>query len=372
MKKYSLLIAAAVFLTALPVFAATFKTGQVVVQKEAALADNLYVFGGSVDVSGTVEGDVITAGGNVSVDGTVSQDVAALGGTVTILGSIGGDVRTAGGNVSVSGSVGGDLLAAGGFVKVLSGSTISKDLVAAGGTVVMDGAVTGNMTVYGKDVAIDGPINGNVTLKDTRTVTLGPNAHITGNLTYSADQALTIAPGVVGGEVTRVPLPVNTPTEHLGAILGFLALIKFITLLITSVLAVLIFKKLSTRVGSVAQENFWKQALVGFVVLVVTPVAVFLLLASVVGIMIGFLLLIGYILMLMAACIYSTVVAGALLSKWIQKRLIVDWKWTIAGLVALTVIAFIPFVGPLIVFIIAMASLGGLSTHAYAELKRAR
>lgn len=371
-KTYFLLLVVVLFFTALPVFAATFKTGRIIEQKEAIIGNDLYAFGGSVDVSGNVTGDVVIAGGNISVIGNVSQDVAGAGGTVTILGDVGDDVRIAGGNVSVAGRVGGDLIAAGGFVKILSGSTVSKDLLAAGGTVIMDGSVAGDLSVSGGDVVINGPVNGNVTLKYTQHVTLGPDARIAGNLTYSADEALTVPEGVfVGGDITRVTLPQKARTNA-KELFGFLVFAKFITLLIAGLLAVLVFKRFSNDVGSVVHAGFWKQALIGFIMLIIVPIIAFLLFMSFFGIFIGGLVLFVYALLLMVAALYSGVIAGAFLSKWIKKHPIVDWKWTTVGFIVLFVLCFVPVIGPLAIFVITMAAFGTIGTHAYKKLWLAR
>lgn len=372
MKTYSLLFISLLFLMATPAFAATFKAGSIIEQKEAIVGDDLYAFGGSVDVSGSVTGDVVTAGGNVAIVGNVSQDVASAGGTVTILGNVGDDVRVAGGNISIAGKVGGDLIAAGGFVKVLADSTVSKDLIATGGNVVMDGSVVGDMTATGGEIVINGPVNGDVTLKYAKRVTLGPDARIAGTLTYSAEEEITQSDGVyVGGGITRVALPerVKTDVSHL---FGLLAFVKFLGLLIAGVLAVLVFKRFSADIGSVARGGFWKQVLTGFIMLIVVPIVAILLFVSFLGMMIGSLLLLGYILLLTIASVYSGVIAGAFLSKWIRKHPIVSWKWTIVGFVVLFVLCFVPFIGPFIIFIVMLSAFGAIGTQAYKKFWIAR
>lgn len=376
MKKLFFFLFGFLMLVAVPVSAAVFQVGEVYEQKEAVLLDDLYIVGGSVDVSGDVGGDVIVAGGDLSVLGDVSQDAVAVGGSVDLNGNVGDDARVAGGNVTIASVITDDLVAAGGFVKMLSEARVGGDAVIAAGTAIVNGTVVGDLTVYGEEVTLNGPVNGNVKLNFTKQVTLGPDARIAGDLTYSADEELVIPEGVfVGGEVKRVDAPISrTPFDKdaFNKFFGFLILGKLIIALITGVLAVLIFKGFSGSMGKGGREHFWKNALIGFIGLIIIPVIVFLLFASLLGTYIALLLLCSYLLFLGIAKVYAGILAGALLSKWVQKEAIVDWKWAIIGIVVLQLIAFIPVIGLITVFVVGMASFGTLLMLAYKKFWAAR
>ena len=74
------------------------RTGNAVtVAAGETVANDLYVFAGTVRVDGTVDGDLIATGGSIDVTGSVTGDVLAAGGTVSIGGTVDGDVRIAGG-----------------------------------------------------------------------------------------------------------------------------------------------------------------------------------------------------------------------------------------------------------------------------------
>lgn len=370
MKKILILLFGFFMLAAFSASAATFRVGEVYEYKGGVIADDLYIAGGTVDVSGDINGDGILVGGNISVLGNVTEDILAVGGAIRLLGSVGDDVRVVGGDITVSSRIGGDLVALGGFVRILSDSIIANEAVIVGGTIVMNGTVASNLTIYGEEVTINGPVNGNVTLRFTKKVTIGEDASIAGNLTYSALEEIEIPEGVfIGGEVTRVELPMKKfGKEDFGKFIGFLFLAKFLLMLVTGVLAVLVFKQFSNTVGRQTYANFWKHALLGFVTLVIVPIAAALLLVTVLGAYIGFLLLGTYILMLAIAKVYAGIVAGAFLSKWIKKEVIVDWKWTVLGIAVLQVILLIPILGSLAGFIFALAAFGTLGMLAYRRL----
>ena len=362
MKKYILFFLGVLFLVAFQASASTFKVGEIYEHKAGSIFDDLYIAGGSVDVSGDVIGDAMVAGGDIAVLGNISQDISAAGGTVQVVGVIGDDVRVVGGNVSVSSEIGDDLVAAGGFVKVLSEATIAGDAVLAGGSVVMTGTISGDLKIAAEEIMINGPVNGDLIIRYGEKIEFGDDAIIAGNLTYAAEEELELPEGlIVGGEVTRVDSPFEKfEKKEFEKGLGFLLFGKFLIVLVTSLIAVLVFKRLSTKTGTLAYSKFWKNALVGFISLIVVPISVFILFATFLGSYVGVILLFTFILLLLVAKVFSGIVAGAILSKWIKKEVVVNWKWTIAGVVALHVLALIPVLGHLIAFIVMLGTFGTL------------
>lgn len=76
----------------------------------------------------------------------------AAGGEVVIEGTVNGDVYAAGGIVEISGTVKGDVLAAGGQVTITG--TVVEDIRVAGGTVRIDGSVGRGCTAAGGTVVV--------------------------------------------------------------------------------------------------------------------------------------------------------------------------------------------------------------------------
>jgi hypothetical protein len=99
-------------------------------------------------------------------------------------------------------------------------------------------------------------------------------------------------------------------------------------------------------------------SLLGFAVIVATPVFILLLVFSFVGI--GLALLIGaaYLLLILLAYIYACVLAGAALARGVFKRSLVTWKVAILGALTLQLIGVIPVIGSIVIFILCAASLG--------------
>jgi uncharacterized membrane protein len=111
---------------------------------------------------------------------------------------------------------------------------------------------------------------------------------------------------------------------------------------------------------------------IGFAVLVVVPVLVFVLFLTLVGFFAALLLLFLYFVFLLISYIY----AGILLGTWLfkvysrKKDLEVNWGSALTGIVLLFVIGFIPIVGWIIAFVLFLMVLGGLTEKASMSLGR--
>jgi len=210
---------------------------QYVVEAGQTIDGNLYAFGQSVRVEGTVDGDLISAGEKVELapGGVVKGDVMAAGQSVAIDGKVEGDVRAAGFMVQVgsTGSVGGELVGAGFSVGVADSASVGDDLTAAGAQGLVDGTVAGDLRFAGGGLDIQGRVDGDVDAEVDapdeaapdmswmrfmgggdlpelpRTaamgLTVGPSAAIGGKLTYTGPEASAVSDRAARGGVTFEP-----------------------------------------------------------------------------------------------------------------------------------------------------------------------
>ena len=360
-------------LAALPAFGATLKGGEEVsLPQSENIKDDLYIGGGNVVVLGTVRDDLISVGGSVLVNGSVGADLMVAGGSVQVLSSVGDDARLAGGQVLVGDSVGGDAVAVGGDVKFLSSSTVRGDVVAAGGRVVLDGSIEGDARVWAGEVLINGSITGNVEIK-ADSIVIGEGAKISGDFTYSSPKEADISDGAtILGETTfteRKPYKKDFPGAGvLFALGGALLFWKLLVTLVAALGLVLLFRRFTHTLSIEALSNFGKNTLLGFAVLVVTPIGLFLIAMTFVGALVAGIGALTYFLVLLLAKALVGVIAGALLAQLIKKEAVVDWKWATLGVVALQVVWLVPLVGWLITFAMFLVTLGALSSMAYRHI----
>lgn len=358
--------------------AATFGGGETYTISEGeTIPDNLYAGAGDITIGGTVLGDVIIAGGSLTVTGRVRDDLTLAGGNITILAPIGGDARIAGGNVVFNKSaVGGDMMIAGGSIKVLGGSTAGGDVIIAGGAISFSGTGAKDARFAGGQVTIDGALRGDVLVEANERIILTENARIDGNLVYRGEKEsiLEVRDGaVVKGATTfeeqRMPISRGDVTKGLAAFFGVLFLIKFITVLVAGIVAVLVFRQFSLGLANEVIARPWRSLLLGFAVLVLVPIASLMLLVTVLGAYVGMLLIASYVLLMVVVSLYSGVMFGAWLYKLIKKGdTIVSWRVAFVGIILLSLIKLVPVVGWIVCLLVFLATLGATAQMVYERL----
>ncbi len=338
-----------------------------------AIQDNAYIAGGSVTVSGPINGDLLTAGGTLFISSKIARDIMAAGGTINISGASAEDVRVAGGTLVIGGNFRGELVAVGGQVTVTPDAEITKDSYMGGGTLVFNGNEAGNLTMSGGEIDVNGNIAKNLTIKSTGQLTIGSGAIIKGNLEYSAPLEATIEPGArISGATLFHKVEGPAANNNLGAgfLLGLLSLWLLIKLLLTLTITYLvwyIWKKDSVSVVGEARSRFGKSLLRGFLFLVAMPVAIIMVLMTVLGTLVGVLGIMIYVAVLILAVPAAVLLtASIILKKWVDLR----WYDILLGAVVISVVRIIPLIGGIAFFIVYLAALGALLNVLKPKFRR--
>ncbi len=360
-------------------FGATFKTGEsYYLEPGTVIADNFYTAGGSISVAGEVEGDLFAAGGNVMVSGPVSGDLAAAGGMINITSNIEGDVRVAGGNVVIMSSVGGELIAVGGQISIMPGSIVAQDAKIAGGNINFAGKVTEKLVLKGDTVYINGEVGGDLSVEAGK-IKLGPKALIKGNFDYSSFKEAEFEQGSEIKGLTsfsKTELQVKK-VEEKGLFLGFVSFVSFawiiksLMIIVAALILMYLFRVFTKSVVSQGVLSFWKEALRGFVVLVVVPVAIILCLITFVGVFVGIILALFYALLMIISSVVSVLIFTQLVARHVFKKKDYELNWwtVILGTLVLGLISIIPFVGWVFTFIIFLSAFGSSSNAFYKKLR---
>jgi hypothetical protein len=345
-------------------FAAEFRTGdQPSLPSGEAVVNDLYMAGGNVSASGSVQGDLSAAGGNVLLNGPVSADVLAAGGTITILGAIEGDVRFGGGNVTIQGAVAGDVIGGGGQV-TLVGPRIGGDVAVGGGAITIESPITGTVHLGGGDIRINAPITGNVVVQ-AENLTLGPKAALNGNLTYSASGPAHLEDGAtVRGTTAFEERPDRASKAGVAAALLALfslwMIAKFLMSLIGAAAIAYFFHRYTRELVATAGVQPWTELLRGLIVAIVLPIVSFVLLTTVVGIPLGALGLLASAMLSIFAHLAAPLVIGSLVHKWIRHPAgyVVNWKTVVLGVVIYFFLGLIPFAGWIVKTAVCLIALG--------------
>lgn len=348
-------------------FAAEVRTGNspTLAQAETTKGD-IYLMGGNTTSAGKVNGDLIAAGGTVVVNGSVSQDLIVGAGSITVIADVGDDVRIGGGNILINGKVGNDVLIGGGQVQI-SGSNVGGDVLWVGGALHVTSPVGGNMSLSGGEVTINSHVRGNVEFKGGK-ITLGKGAIVDGNLDYVAESEAVMEEGaVVRGKTTFVPLKASSPSNRISAkgilaILSIFILGKFLAMFVFALVLGLLFKHYAQTLVEHATSQPLLEMGRGLIVLIVLPVASIMALVTIIGIPLGILGLLAFIILMLVTSGLSLIITGSVVHKWIFKPVVyqISWKTILLGAVVYTLIGFIPLLGYTAKFLIVLLTLGSV------------
>lgn len=330
-----------------------------------------FVAGARVTLKQPVAGDLIAAGGNVEVDEPVNGDAVVAGGNLRFTANVGQSLYATGGQLRVDGKVGRNMRIAGGQVHLGPQAQVGGNISVGGGQVDIDGHVKGYLQAAGGQIAINGAIDGDV-LASAGVIELGPKSRIGGKLRYASDKELKrdAAAVILGGIERLAGNETGSSYAKAGYGIGRVAgWIWSVGLMLLAALIVAVFPGFCERVSASIQTRFGMSVLVGFIVLVCVPVAVIILLSTVIGIPLGLLAMGIYLVSLLP----GYVSAGIGLGDWALRRLRTGlaertaWRAGAAALAILVIalLARIPWLGGLVALLVLLMGLGALALQAW-------
>ncbi|MFO7277148.1 MAG: polymer-forming cytoskeletal protein [Pseudomonadota bacterium] len=328
------------------------------------IGNDLFHAGRTVDVSNDVPGDALLAGNRVSVRAGVGGDLAAAGRTVSLRAPVGEDVYAAGETVTLSSQVSGSARIAAGTIEITSEASIADGASLAGGEIEFDGHSGRYLQIAGNDIRLNGRVDGDVEVSGNR-LRIGPEAVVRGSVTFRGPRDAEVAEGAqIAGGVRNVPAERRSGEHGPGRLFGFFAIVWLLGWAIVGALLLALLPGATRTLTNAARERPWLALLIGFALLVSLPAAAFVLGITVVGIPLALLIVCLYLVLLplgyltaLAAISDSvlTRVRGPALSTGLRIG-----AFVLALIVAYLVIQ-IPFIGPLIGFLLLLAGMGGLA-----------
>ena len=326
------------------------------------------VFSSSSSNPSSIEGDLYWIGRALDLDSTtVGRDVLAAGETLDIDNTqVGGSIRTAGKTIDISKtSVDGNLTLAGQHVTVDKSSSAAGAYIAAqdinlsssvktaalyGETVVLDGTVTGNVSIYAEKLIItkNASLLGNVEATLSEKPTIDDNAHIERPINVTFDKDGGAAQGIA---------------SVLGSIMGYL-----FSGISTAVIALIIAWILPRAVNSsadIALKQPSKIIVPGMLALIAIVPMLFMIIVAAFGIPVTGILSFTTIQCAILCILTCIPFASASLAPAVLNSLPRQAATVVGGFVV-GVASHLPFIG----FVIGIASfiyLAGYAIHCIGE-----
>ncbi len=335
------------------------------VDASQTLEGDFYGFASTVIISGSAVEDVYVGGRTVTVNAPIQKDLTVVGGSVQVHGEVGDDLRIAGGDVVLATPVKGDVVVVGGSLTILSTASVGGDVLFWGGALVIDGAVQGSVHGSAEDVRINAMIAGGVEYSASQSFALGDKAYIKEDIAYTGYSDIARAQGaVVEGDVQHIDAPFEDTKSLLKMYLIVLGLIVF-SVSATYLLARNIFERLATK----PLATFGGYGLIGLAVLVLTPFVISVLIVSVIGILVGVMVLMGYVALLISSVILSIMIIGYTAQKALFKKSVFTLYTLLLGSCVFLSVLYIPMIGPFIVFGLSVVSFGIMVQSLYNALR---
>ena len=325
---------------------------------------NLYVSGNEVAIVAPVQADLFAAGRRVTVNQAIGADAAIAGEEIAINADIGQDLRVAGDRIDIAGKVGGEMLAAGRTVRVARSADIAGPLLAAGEEVSVAGTLHKSMKAYASKIVISGDIAGNVRLY-AKEIVLMPGATLRGDLFYTSPQALPAEQlARVSGSVRREDTPEPLKANQSGAAtLGWFQPALFFSMLVSGALLALVFPGAVQGTQQAIRERPLRSMVAGLILLCAVPPMAILFMVTVVGVPIGLGLLAMYPVVLMLGYLAVAFALGRRVADALKQPQYGGlWRqlaFLAVALILLRLVALIPVLGTLLLFMTWIAGVGG-------------
>jgi len=334
----------------------SFRSGDTTTVAAGEVVDStLYAAGNTIDIAGEVKGDVFCAGQNITVSGKVTGDVICAGQTVRVSGTVEGDVRVAGQTVAIGGEVTGNVSVAGQTVTIEGSAKIGGDASVGGDSAVVNGIVGRDLAVGGTTVLLSNKVGRNVKAS-TENLSLVNGAEVAGELSYTSRSDAYVASGAkVNGTTTRYEPKEEHQDDNRGTVLGFSLGVAFMIILAFMILAlalVLLFPTAIHNTANLALADPLKTFVIGLSASLIAPIVIVALMISVVGIPLGILAGLVWLIILM--------LNGPLFGYFLGRLVWRDQRNAVVimavGVLILLVTYLIPFVG--VVTFLAMFWMG--------------
>ena len=332
--------------------------------------------GETVTLSGVVEGDAYLGGGTVLVDGIVKGDLLVAGGNITIVGEVEQNVRAVGGTVNISGRIGKNLSLAGGNVNIGKDAQIAGNLAGIFGNLEYLGNQKGSMNFMAGNANLNGSVEGNIEAA-VGSLSLGENAKVAGNLSYTGKNEAVVAPNaIVSGttdfkqaETASYYSPADQNAwgrlrQGAGAVNKGFAFVSFAIAAVIGYLFLRLFPHRAMSQIEIYARRPVRSLALGLLTFIAVPGVSLLFAVTVIGLPISFLIMMGLAVIVYFAKIVIALYLGRIILLKIGFGQRAGWA-LLLGLLIYYVLGGLPFIGPLIKLLVLFAGSGAIITDLY-------
>ncbi len=255
-------------------------TGRFLIPEDAVQDEDAYVAATSGRVDGRIEGDLVMVTESLEIAGVVTGDVlVAARGTVAIDGRVDGSVRGVARRIVVRGEIGDDLAVAAPTIDVAG--SIGRDVIGLGVSADVAGAVGRDVRGRYVSIEVDGEVSRDVEVT-VDEIAIGGNAVVGGDVVYQSVNDIAIAPGAtIAGQVIQIPADVPF---SVGLVLTIASVVGFLGYVLGGIVLLWLLRSIGVRAVAAITAQPLRTLGIGGAAVVVGPLTLVLAAATLVGI----------------------------------------------------------------------------------------
>lgn len=356
-------------------WAAEMRSGDVV-EIRGEFDQMVFAAGEEVHIAATSTDDVVAAGEEVRLDGSTLDHVFLAGRDISFANGAAQDVFAAGGEIDVvTGQIADDFVAAGGRIVLGPQARVDGDVVIAGGRLRIESPLGADLHAAGGTVVLNGPVAGNVRLEGDN-ITIGPDAQIAGSLTHRGRNVRVAPEAVVAGQTIALRPHPRPDMRPLAGLAVWAAASILFGLFIMGVVIAVVFPGLMNEAASALRTRPWTMLALGVAIAILTPMLIALLAITLLGLPLAFVL--GAALALLWPV--SIVAAGYAAAMFARSRLrsAADAPsaggralWAGLAMIMLILVGLIPVLGFFAWLLAFLFGLGAVAMQSWRALAKA-
>ncbi len=326
--------------------------------------DTLLATGNIVRVEGVVNGDLLVFSRTLEVHGTVKGDLVSFAKRTVVSGSVEGHIYNFSQSFDLDGQLGHSIYGWAQSWRVDNRGRVGDGIVVGAGDFILEGEVKRSVTVFTSNADVSGSIGRELTMAGG-SLTLTNAARVGGNLSARVHQLkdVHIADGATIGGNRDIQVRMRK-SQFTRSGFYFRQAVWLASAMLVGWLGLVLFPGF-VRASTQAVGSGWRSLGLGVAVLAGVPVAIVVAAITLVGLPLSLMLFAAYLASIYVAKIW----VGAFLGR-ILLRPSGDTKhdWLLGlllGLLILTIVGFIPYLGGLVRFGMICLGLGAFAWQLY-------
>jgi cytoskeletal protein CcmA (bactofilin family) len=336
----------------------------VTVPASETVDDSLLASGNTVRVEGVVNGDLLAFAQTLEVRGTIRGDLVSFAKRTLVSGNVEGHIFNFSQSFDLDGQLSHSIYGWSRSFRVGDRGHVGDGIVAGAGDLSLEGEVKRSATIFAGNADVSGSIGRELTMAGG-SLTLTNTARVGGDLTARIHQLkdVHIADGAtIAG---KRDIQVRVRQSHFTRPKFYLhQAIWIAAAMLVGWLCLVLFPGF-VQACTQAVGSGWRSLGLGFAVLVGVPIATIVVAVTLVGLPLAFMFLALYLVALYLAKIW----VGAFLGRALLKPAGTtkhDWLLSLlVGLLILTILGVIPYLGGLVHFVIVCLGLGAFAWQLY-------